>query len=284
MSTTGSGPSHRTAKNELRQVRVPLTAGEPVELTLAEAGEGRPFLLLHGGGGPLTVEPFAEQFAADPRSQARVLTPTHPGFNGTARPDGLDSVAKLARLYVALLEELDLADVTVVGNSVGGWIAAEMAIIDSPLVSRYVIVDGVGTELPGHPVVDFFSLTPAEVAERAYHDPERYGIDPTKLPPEAQRAMAGNRDALAVYGGTTMTDPSLAGRLGTVTKPTLVVWGAADRIADSEYGRALAGAIPGARFELLAETGHLPQIETPEALIRVLWEFADRLLTGKPAS
>ena len=75
-----------------------------------------------------------------------------------------------------------------------------------------------------------------------------------------------------------------AGRLGTVTKPTLVVWGAADRIADSEYGRALAGAIPGARFELLAETGHLPQIETPEALIRVLWEFADRLLTGKPAS
>ena len=184
--------------------------------------EGHQFLLLHGGGGPLTVSGFAERLALDEDSRARVITPTHPGFNGTPRPDGL--AAGLARLYVALLDELGLSGVTVVGNSIGGWIAAEMAIIGSPRVSSYVIVDAVGLEVPGHPVVDFFSLTPAEIAQHSYYDPERYGIDPSTLPPEAQQAMAGNRATLAVYSGQAMTDPGLEARLATIDAPTLVVW------------------------------------------------------------
>src|SRR5207244_10588613 len=56
----------------------------------------------------------------------------------------------------------------------------------------------VGIEVPGNPVVDFFSLTPRQVAEHSYHDPDRFGIDPTKLPPEALQAMAGNRATLTV--------------------------------------------------------------------------------------
>ena len=251
-----------------------------VEVTVSERGEGSPFLLLHGGGGPLTMSGFAGLLAAQP---ARVITPTHPGFAGTPRPDSLNSIRGLAELYVALLDLLDLKQVTVVGNSIGGWIAAEMALLNSTRTGGFILVDAVGIEVLGNPVVDFFSLTPRQVAEHSYHDPDKFGIDPTRLPPEALQAMAGNRATLTVYAGASMNDPSLSGRLQGVTKPTLVIWGDADRIANADYGRALAAAIPGARFQLLEKTGHLPQIETPDQLLDAIREFVHDGASARPA-
>ena len=252
-----------------------------VEVTLTERGQGHPFLMLHGGGGPQTVTGFADLLAD--AENVRVIVPTHPGFGGTARPAGLASVGGLAALYAELLAELDLTDVTVVGNSIGGWIAAEMALLGSRRASSFILVDAVGIEVPGHPVADFFSLTMDQVAQLSYHDPVKFGIDPAALPPAARAVMAGNRAALAVYGGTSMTDATLAGRLADVTAPTLVLWGEADQIAGPEYGRAFAAAIPGAQFRLLTATGHLPQIETPAELLRPVWDFADAHATGRPA-
>src|SRR5437868_14873988 len=107
-----------------------------------DRGMGRPFLILHGGGGPQTVSGFAELLAAE--RPARVITPTHPGFAGTPRPDSLTSVSGLAAVYAALLAELGIAGVTVVGNSIGGWIAAEMALLDATRISNLVLVDAVG--------------------------------------------------------------------------------------------------------------------------------------------
>jgi pimeloyl-ACP methyl ester carboxylesterase len=242
--------------------------GATVDLSVSEQGAGRPYLLLHGGGGPATMAAFAELLARS--NQARVIVPTHPGFGGSARPDSLTTVRGLAGLYTQLLAELDLTDVVVIGNSMGGWIAAEMAADHGGRVGAVVIVNGVGIEVPGHPVADFFSLTPREIAERSYHDPDRFGIDPSKLPEEALQVMAGNRAALTLYAGTAMRDETLAPRLGSVKVPALVVWGADDRIVDLEYGRAFAAAIPGAEFEVLTEAGHLPQIESPERLLEAV--------------
>jgi len=135
------------------------------------------------------------------------------------------------------------------------------------------LVDSVGAEAPDHPVADFFGLTFPELARLSYHDPERFVIDPDALAPEAQAVLAGNRTALGVYAGAGMTDPTLLARLTAVTVPTLVVWGEDDGIADPGYGRALADAIPGATFRLLPRTGHLPQLETPDALAEVLAEL-----------
>jgi pimeloyl-ACP methyl ester carboxylesterase len=87
--------------------------------------------------------------------------------------------------------------------------------------------------------------------------------------------VAGNRAALGVYGGTSMADPTLRGRLASVTVPTLVLWEESDRIVDLDYGRAYAAAIPGAQFQLLSATGHVPQIETPKQLCRAVWAFAN---------
>ncbi|MFC1407018.1 MULTISPECIES: alpha/beta fold hydrolase [Streptacidiphilus] len=251
---------------------VPLAGTDPVEVSVADFGSGQPFLLLHGGAGPQSVTGFAEKFAA--AHGVRVLVPTHPGFGGTERPEALDSVAGLAALYGALLDQLDLADVTVIGNSIGGWITAEIALLKSPRVSGIVLIDAVGIEVPGHPVADFFSLTMDQVFQLSFHNPAPFRIDPTTLPPAAQAVAAGNRAAIAAYAGTAMTDPTLAGRLASLEIPTLVLWGESDGIVDTHYGHAYAAAIPTARFQLLPETGHSPQLETPDQVIHAIRDSA----------
>jgi len=243
-----------------------------VDVTVDEQGEGQPFLLLHGGGGPDTVAGFGALLAQ--AKPARVIRPVHPGFAGTPRPEELHTVGGLAALYVALLDQLGVDDVTVPGNSVGGWIAAEMAVLSSPRVSKVILIDAVGIEVPGHPVADFFSLTMDQVFGLSFFNPAPFRIDPSTLPPAAQAIAAGNRATLAAYAGTAMTDPTLAGRLAAAATPTLVLWGDSDQIVDPDYGRAFAAAIPGARFQLLTDTGHMPQVETPEQALRAVWDFA----------
>ena len=187
-------------------------------------------------------------------------------------PDGLTGIPRLAALYLRLLEDLGLEDVTVIGNSIGGWITAEIALLQSPRVSGIVLIDAVGIEVPGHPVADFFAMTMDEVFTRTFHDPAPFRFDPATLPPEAQAVAAGNRAALAAYAGASMSDPTLAGRLADLEIPTLVLWGDSDRIADPDYGRAYASAIPMAKFQLLTDTGHAPQQETPDQVLRAIWD------------
>ncbi len=245
-----------------------------VPLTYTESGTGRPVLLLHGGAGPFSVAGFAALMSD---AEFRVIVPAHPGFDGTPRPAELASIAELAAVYAGLLRELDLTDVCVIGNSIGGWIAVELALAESSAadrrVSSVVLVDAAGLQLDSAPVPDFFSLPLDQVAELSYFDPAAFRIDPAALPPERAAAMAANRAALQAYAGTAMADPSLKDRLPAVALPTLIVWGAADRMIPVEHGRAYADAIPGARLRLLDHAGHLPQLETPDQLLAVVREF-----------
>jgi pimeloyl-ACP methyl ester carboxylesterase len=244
----------------------------PADVTVEERGTGRPFLVLHGGAGPQSVAGFARLLAEKGRL---VVTPTHPGFGGTARPDELSSVAGLAALYVSLLDDLGLENVTVIGNSVGGWVAAEMALLNSPRISRLVLLDAVGIEVDGHPVANVTGLSVPEIQALSFHDPTPFGVDPASIPDAQKEIIAGNGAALAVYAGSpSMADPTLLGRLSGIAIPTLVVWGDSDQIADAAYGQAYAAAIDGARFELLRATGHMPQMETPDFVLQVIESWA----------
>jgi pimeloyl-ACP methyl ester carboxylesterase len=241
----------------------------PVELTVEESGDGRTCLVLHGGAGTQSVTAFAQLLAEKGRN--RVLVPTHPGFGGTSRPKGLDSVAGLAALYRGLLDDLGLEDVTVIGNSVGGWIAAELALLGSPRVSRMVLLDAVGVAVQGHPVADVSGLSLPEIQALSFHDPAPFQVDPASIPDAQKAIMAANAATLAVYAGSpAMADPTLLGRLGGVTLSSLVLWGESDQIVAPAYGQAYASAIPGARFEVLPATGHMPQMETPELVIQAI--------------
>lgn len=211
--------------------------------------------------------------------RARVVTPVHPGFGGTPRPDDLTDIRGLARLYLDLLDDLGLHDVTVIGNSIGGWIAAEMGAAGSDRVTGVVLVNAVGLESPNHRVVDVFPLAPAELAALSFHDPAGFTPDPAAMTGAQLTAAKANREALATYAGTAMTDPTLRDRLRGTSVPTLVLWGESDRVVTPDYGREYAEAIPGAEFRLLPNTGHVPQVETPDALLAEVWAFA----TGQPA-
>jgi pimeloyl-ACP methyl ester carboxylesterase len=252
-----------------------LTLPSALELTIAEGGpvDGSAVLVLHGGGGPFTVAPIAAHYEAS----SHLLLPTHPGWDGTPRPADIADIPALAALYLTLLADRELRDVLVIGSSLGGWIAAEMAASDTEhRIGRIVIVDGAGIDVPEHPVVNFFGLTPRQIAEHSWHDPERGFIDPATLPPERVAAQRANMQTMGVYTAQHgMHDPALQARLGEVIIPVLVVWGASDRVFTPGYGRAYAGEFPNARFELIAEAGHLPQLEQPAATFSVIDEWLD---------
>ena len=155
-----------------RTYTLPMPCGD-IPVTVTERGAGAPVLLLHGGAGPDSFAGFADQLAA--RYPVRVLTPVNPGFGGTPRPEGLDSVRKLAEVYARLLAELDLVDVTVAGNSIGGWVAAELALAAPDRVTRLLVIDGAGLVSAEHPAADFASLTPDQLTEFSWANPEGTG-------------------------------------------------------------------------------------------------------------
>ena len=251
----------------------------PVELTIEERGDGRAFLVLHGGAGPQSVAGFA-QLVAD-KDRNRTLTPTHPGFGGTPRPEGLNSVARLASVYNGLLDDLELEGVTVIGNSVGGWIAAEMALLDSPRISGIALIDAVGIEVEGHPVADVSGLSVPEIQALSFHDPTPFRVDPASIPDAQKAIMAANGAALAVYAGSpAMADPTLLGRLAGIPVPTLVLWGESDQIVGPAHGQAYAAAIRWARFEVLPATGHMPQMETPDLVLQTIWASGEAHYDG----
>ncbi len=257
------------AAGSLRPARTETHALDLGEVTLQDRDRTRPYLLLHGGGGVATMTGFADLLAE--RTHSRVLLPTHPGFSGTPKADGLTDVTALARMYVSLLDELGLTDVTVIGNSFGGWLAAEIALLKSSRVSGAVIIDAIGIEVEGHPLTDISGLAPAEIRAHSFHDPSKAPVPPSgdgTGPSPDVRALVG-------YAGPAMTDPALAARLGEIELPVHVIWGESDGIVDPEYGKAYAAAIPMSVFTLLPRTGHLPQVETPEELLGALLDLGN---------
>jgi pimeloyl-ACP methyl ester carboxylesterase len=258
---------------------VPLEGLGTVELSVEEQGSGSPVLLLHGGAGPISVAGFARLLANE--GSAHVFAPVHPGFNGTPRPEWLSTVARLTDVYAHWVAQLDLDDFTVIGNSIGGWIACELALRAPERVGRLVLVDAVGIQVDDHSIADVFSLSPAELSKLSFHNPAAFPLNPATMSDAQRASLVANRNALALYGGRPPTpDPTLRERLATIAVPTLVVWGESDRVVDPEYGRAFAAAIPGAKFRLLPKTGHVPQIETPAQLLTTILEFTKPSSSG----
>jgi pimeloyl-ACP methyl ester carboxylesterase len=242
-------------------------------MKITESGSGRNILILHGGGGPATMTLLGAHLA----EKAHVITPTYPGWDGTPRPESLQTVAGLADEVVRYLDDNDVKDVLVIGSSIGGWIAAEVALRDKAhRVTGLVIINGTGVNVPGQPITDVTGFTPQQLAKVAYHDPSKFGAGAPPPTPERIAVMRANAATLAVFSGSGDTyscDPTLLERVKGIQVPTLVLWGESDHVVSKEHGRAYAAAIPNARFETVAEAGHLPWLEQPAATFRVLDPF-----------
>ena len=242
---------------------------------------GRPILILHGGGGTQTVLSIAAGL-----DKAHVLIPTHPGFDGQPRPEWFNSIDDLAFAYLELLERLNLRDVLVIGSSVGGWIASAMALRDTAQrIGGLVLVNGVGIVVDGHPVPDVSTLAPQDLAALSFHNPAAFRIDPSTITPEQIAGRKANTETLYVYDSERLGgDPKLQRRLKYVKIPVLVAWGESDGVADLEYGRIYAESFPNARFEPIPEAGHLPQIEQPERLNDLMRKFSMRTRATSPTT
>ena len=250
-----------------------------IELEVARRGAGRPVLLLHG---MQTFDPRARFFQLL-AAQAEVIAPSHPGFGGSPRPDGFETIYDLTRLYLDVLEALphDRAlphdKVTLIGCSFGGWLAAEIAATCCHRINRLVLVDPFGIKLGDREtadILDVFNTAPDEVQRRSWHDPARWSPDYDAMTDVELTVRARNWDALSLYGWHPyMYNPRLSYWLRRIDVPTLVLWGASDGIVTPTYGRAFAGMIPGARFASIEQAGHHPELEQPEAFASHVLDF-----------
>jgi pimeloyl-ACP methyl ester carboxylesterase len=255
----------------------------PFELEILRIGSGRPVLLIHGVNPVHAASPFLAKMAA----RGEVIAPSHPGFGLSPLPPDFDTMYDLVNLYRSVLDAMPSDDVTVVGFSFGGWIAAELAVTNPKNLARLVLVDPVGIKLGGREdrdIVHFFNTDPAELNQRSWHDPAQrppgiYGLGWQATISEAMTdqemiTLARNWDSLCLFAWRPhMFNPQLKHWLHRIAVPTKVIWGASDRVVTPEYGRAYASLIPGAEFTLVAESGHHPELEQTEAFLRAVTPF-----------
>jgi pimeloyl-ACP methyl ester carboxylesterase len=246
-----------------------------VELEVVERGRGRPLLFLHAGEGLAPERPWLDLLA----KRYRVIAPWHPGFGPSALPDWMATVDELAYLYLDLADRLELKDAVLVGASFGGWIAAEMLVRSTARFAKVVLVDPLGIKISDRDTRDIADMhgTPrAELLAMLWADPAKGAVDYTQLPETELAAIVRGRTALTLFGWKPyMHNPRLARWLHRIDRPTLLIWGAQDRIVTPTYGEGWRNAIPGAKLELIDRAGHYPHWEQPEAFVELLTAFAD---------
>jgi pimeloyl-ACP methyl ester carboxylesterase len=244
-----------------------------ITLDVAEEGSGRPILVLHGIE-KLKAEPPLLSLLA---RKARVIAPSHPGFGRSALPEWVDEIDDLSYLYLDLLERLDLRETILIGLSMGGWIAAEMAIRSTHRLSHLILVSPFGLKIGDRETRDFpdiFAIPPDEVRWLVWHD-RALAPDLLTMPEEDAEQLLKQQEAAALYlWEPYLHHPKLGRRLSRVNVPTLVLRGAFDGLVSEAHARAYCAAIPGARYEPLPDAGHVPEHEQPALLAEHILRFA----------
>ncbi len=240
-------------------------------LGLRRIGKGPPLLWLHGTDGlfewPAIVDRLAERH--------EVLVPEHPGFGGTPIPGWMDDVSDLAYLYLDLLKQQGLERVHIVGHSLGGWIALEMAVRQTSRIASLALIAPAGIHVKGAAKTDIFMIDPDEQARLAYADTAQGEAAAERASASKYQEVAiANRVASARFGwNPRFHNPRLERWLHRVDVPALIVWGAQDRIFAPAHADAFGRAIPGARVAMIERAGHLPHVERLEDVHREIAGF-----------
>jgi pimeloyl-ACP methyl ester carboxylesterase len=243
------------------------------EIEVERRGSGAPLVLLYGEEALELEAPFLDELATT--NEIIILSP--PGFGKSNRPDSVGNPDDISYVMLDALDALGLEDVTLMGCSFGGWIAAEIATKNSARIKQLILVDPYGIKVSDRwtrDIQDIWFLTAEDVQDRKYSDTKNGDIDYTVMADEKLEIIARNRESLALFGWQPyMHNPKLKSRLHRINVPTLVVWGVDDGIVTTDYGKAYTAEIPGAKFEAIKQAGHYPQIEQPAAFVKLVSSF-----------
>jgi pimeloyl-ACP methyl ester carboxylesterase len=244
-----------------------------VRLEVDRRGKGKPLLMLYSEEALELDAPVLETLA----KQYELIIPSPPGFARSERPDWVSSPDDISYVYLDLVETLGLKDVLVLGFSLGGWVAAEMATKDDSFISKLVLVTPYGVKFGGptdRDIADIWILPPDEVLRRKWFDPAKGARDFKSTPEDALAIIARNNESFARFCWEPyMHNPKLQHRLHRVKVPTLLVCGANDGITSPEYTAKYAKLIPGAEMAIIPKAGHYPHLEQPAKFLERLRAF-----------
>lgn len=240
-------------------------------IRLMRGGKGPRLLFLHGASGAGPWAPFMERLAG----RFDLIVPEHPGFGGSETPDWFDNIHDLAYFYIEFLRALDLRDVHLVGLSLGGWIAAEVAVRTTSRIASLTLMSSAGIKLRGVEQIDPFLRTDEERIRDFFVDQSLADAMIARvLTPENEDINLKNRHATArVSWQPRGHDPDLHKWLHLIDVPTLILWGDQDRLFPRPYAEAFGELIPGSKVVVFEECGHLPHIEKEDAFIAEVTRF-----------
>ncbi len=235
-------------------------------------GAGPPLLVLHGAGGPNGWRRWHAALA----ERCTLYVPSHPGFGLSDAADWMESVRDLARYYLWFLDVVGLGRASILGSSMGGWVAAELATMNPRAVDQLVAAAGLKPERGE--ILDIFYYPLETLRGFQFHDPaqvpewdELYGREPT---PEEQDLQLRNREMAArLTWKPYLFNPRLPRFLARVTNPTLIVWGREDRIIPPICGEQYLRLLPNATLRVIEGCGHSPPLERPDDFVRMVAEF-----------
>jgi len=246
-----------------------------VTIQLVKGGTGTPLLVLHDELG----HPGWLRFHAALAQHHTLYMPSHPGFGQSERPEWLTSIRDLASWYLDALDELQLNPVPVIGLGLGGWLAAEMAVMCPQQFTKLVLVSPPGIKPPTGVIYDMFLVVAKVYLADSFANPagtpeyqQLYGADPT--PEQAENWEIGREMSSRLAWRPYMHSFSLAYLLRRLRRlPTLIFWGKQDNIVPPSAGEVYHQAIPGSRLVMLDNCGHHPEIEHAEDFVRQVQDF-----------
>jgi pimeloyl-ACP methyl ester carboxylesterase len=240
-------------------------------IRVLRGGNGPPLIFLHGASGHVGWLPFLDQLS----QRFDVIAPEHPGFGSSDDPVWLDRPCDLAYFYLDLIETLKLGGVHLMGTSLGGWIAAEVAVRNTSRLASLTLVCSVGIVPDGAPIDDLFRMGAEENARRFYFDPERARQRVELLAKADTGVLVRNRSAVVRLAYPNFASPDLAKWLHRIDVPTLLVWGANDGLVPPRFGETYHRLIADSKLVLIPKAGHAPFEENAEAFLAAFTDFLE---------
>jgi pimeloyl-ACP methyl ester carboxylesterase len=236
-------------------------------------GKGAPLLFLHGGRGAGIWLPFFKALA----EKYEVIVPEHPGFGRSDMPEWLDNVGDLANFYQEFIQKLGLTGINLVGTSLGGWIAADMAVRNTGPIRTLTLVAPAGIHVKGVAKGDLFLWTPEQTVRNLFADEKLQEFALKQVPDEDERKrqMKNALTLAKLSWQPRLYDPHLRKWLHRIDRPTLIIWGDSDKLIPAAYGPAYRDLIPGAKLDVIKNCGHVPHIEKTAETVAAVTTFIE---------